>query len=93
MLVRAMDEVDGSLEETMGMLRGTAVQGVLRPKGEEQKSLLDFVDEESVHGMRDAMKKSIEELQVCPDCHAASCPETNSTLEYPAVVRRRPFTF
>lgn len=64
-LVRAMDEADGALEGTMEMLRATVVQSVLRPKGEADKTLLDFVDEESVHGMRDAMKKSIEELQVC----------------------------
>ena len=41
------------------------VSSQLRPKDEERKNLLDFVDEESVNMMRDAMKKSIEELQVC----------------------------
>jgi autophagy-related protein 17 len=64
-LVKTMDEVDADLGGTMNMLRNTEVQSVLRPKGEEPKSLLDFVDEASVHGMRNAMKKSIEELQVC----------------------------
>jgi autophagy-related protein 17 len=65
-LVRAMDEADGALEETMGMLRGTAVQSVLRSEGAAgRKTLMDFIDEESVHGMREAMKKSIGELQVC----------------------------
>ena len=63
-LIRAMDEVDGELSGTMEMLRTTEVQGDLRPKGEERKNLLDFVDEASVHGMRDAMKQSIEQLQV-----------------------------
>ena len=63
-LVRAMDEADGALEATMGLLRGTVVHSALRPAGEEEKTLLDFVDEESVHGMREAMKKSIEALQV-----------------------------
>ena len=63
-LVKAMDEVEGQLGETMGMLRDTVVQSDLRPEGEEQRNLLDFVDEASVHGMRDAMKKSIQELQV-----------------------------
>ncbi|KEY72498.1 hypothetical protein S7711_05171 [Stachybotrys chartarum IBT 7711] len=62
-LVRAMDEMDGELSRTMDMLRNTDVQSVLRPKGEESKNLLDFVDETSVHGMRDAMKQSIEQLQ------------------------------
>ncbi|KAF7559141.1 hypothetical protein G7046_g5014 [Stylonectria norvegica] len=46
-LVRSMDLMDGELEGTMEMLRGTVVQSVFRPKGEERKSLLDFVDEES----------------------------------------------
>lgn len=63
-LVKSMDMVDAALGGTMDMLRGTGVQSVLRPKGEERRNLLDFVDESSVHAMRDAMKKSIEELQV-----------------------------
>ncbi|KAI9166516.1 Autophagy-related protein [Paramyrothecium foliicola] len=62
-LIRAMDEVDGELAGTMEMLRSTEVQSVLRPTGEERRNLLDFVDEASVHGMRDAMKQSIEQLQ------------------------------
>lgn len=65
-LVRVMDESDAALERTMSMLRETTVQRGLRPEGEAgQKTLLDFIDEESVHGLRNAMKKSIEELQVC----------------------------
>lgn len=62
-LVKRMDQVDGELEGTMDMLRTTAVGTALRPKGEARKSLLDFVDEGSVHGMRDAMKQCIKELQ------------------------------
>ncbi|KAL7943402.1 autophagy-related protein 17 [Trichoderma barbatum] len=62
-LVRRMDEVDGQLKGTMDMLRETPVDTTLRPKGEARKSLLDFVDEGSVHGMRNAMKQCIEELQ------------------------------
>ncbi|KAM0252369.1 hypothetical protein ACHAQJ_007752 [Trichoderma viride] len=62
-LVKRMDQVDGELEGTMEMLRGTAVETALQPKGEARKSLLDFVDEGSVHGMRDAMKQCIKELQ------------------------------
>ncbi|POR32799.1 Autophagy-like protein 17 [Tolypocladium paradoxum] len=65
-LVRAMDEVDAQLGATMKMLRGTDVQGALQPASGERRNLLDFVDENSVHGMRDAMKKSIQELQVLP---------------------------
>ncbi|PNY29788.1 Autophagy-like protein 17 [Tolypocladium capitatum] len=70
-LIRAMDEVDAQLGATMKMLRGTDVQGAVQPAGENRRNLLDFVDENSVHGMRDAMKKSIQELQVS---HAESLP-------------------
>lgn len=63
-LVRSMDESHASLESTMSMLRNTVVQSGLRPPGEDRKSLLDFVDELNVHKLRDAMKRSIEELQV-----------------------------
>jgi autophagy-related protein 17 len=63
-LVREMDETDAKLDGTMKMLRNTTVQSGLRPRGEAKKSLLDFVDEVSVHGMREAMKRSIEALQV-----------------------------
>ncbi|KAM5351041.1 hypothetical protein ACJ41O_003764 [Fusarium nematophilum] len=62
-LVKSMDMVDGELEHTMVMLRETGVEGVFRPKGEERRSLLDFIDEGGVHGMQEAMKKSIQELQ------------------------------
>lgn len=64
-LVKAMDGVDDELGRTIEFLRSTQVNSLLRPKDEERKNLLDFVDEESVNRMRDAMKKSIEELQVC----------------------------
>lgn len=63
-LIRAMDEVDGQLERTMEMLRGTDVQSVVASDGEDRKNLLDYVDEDSVNRMRDSMKKSIQELQV-----------------------------
>ncbi|KAF4962388.1 hypothetical protein FSARC_9532 [Fusarium sarcochroum] len=62
-LVKSMDLVDGQLEHTMVMLRETGVESVFRPKGEDRRSLLDFIDEGGVHGVREAMKKSIQELQ------------------------------
>ncbi|KAJ4141714.1 autophagy protein 17 [Fusarium equiseti] len=62
-LIKSMDLVDGGLERTMEMLRETGVEEVFRPKGEERRSLLDFIDEGGVHGVREAMKKSIQELQ------------------------------
>ncbi|KAF7551181.1 hypothetical protein G7Z17_g5212 [Cylindrodendrum hubeiense] len=72
-LVKSMDLVDGELEGTMELLRGTGVQSVFRPKGEERRSLLDFVDEASVHGMRDAMKKSIETYRVSSSPLTETC--------------------
>lgn len=63
-LVKAMDDVDADLGRTMDMLRNTEVQSALRPEGESPKNLLDFVDETSVYGMREAMKRSIQQLQV-----------------------------
>ncbi|KAI5465324.1 autophagy-related protein 17 [Mariannaea sp. PMI_226] len=62
-LLKTMDIVDNDLKNTIMMLSGTDVQSVFRPRGEERRNLLDFVDESSVHGMRNAMKKSIEDLQ------------------------------
>lgn len=63
-LVKAMDGVDDELGRTIEFLRTTDVNSILRPTDEQRKNLLDFVDEESVNRMREAMKKSIEELQV-----------------------------
>lgn len=98
-LVRTMDEVDGDLERTMEMLRGTEVQSVLRPKDEESKCLLDFVDEDSVDGMRQVMKKSIQELQVRPSPwkikqQPPSCTSRAvivlTSIGHPTIFRRRP---
>ncbi|KAH8898249.1 kinase activator [Thozetella sp. PMI_491] len=62
-LIRQLDHADGQLKKTMSMLSNTGVESVFRPKGEEQKSLMDFVDEKSVDEMRDALKSSLGELR------------------------------
>ncbi|KAK3331679.1 autophagy-related protein 17 [Cercophora scortea] len=62
-LIRTLDGANARLEQTIGMLRSTVVESVFRPPGEEQKSLLDFVDENSVETLRNALKDSLEELQ------------------------------
>ncbi|KAK3368315.1 autophagy-related protein 17 [Podospora didyma] len=62
-LIRTLDSADSRLEQTMVMLRDTVVESVFRPTGEEKKCLMDFVDEKSVDTVRDALKKSLEELQ------------------------------
>ncbi len=63
-LIRTLDAANGRLERTMDMLRGTVVEAVFRPAGEEPRNLMDFVDEKSVDGMRNTLKESIGELQV-----------------------------
>jgi autophagy-related protein 17 len=48
----------------MDILRSTIVEHAFRPEGEEPRSLLDFVDEQGVETMRDALKESIREARV-----------------------------
>lgn len=80
-LVKSMDLVDGQLDHTMEMLRETGVESVFRPQGEERRSLLDFIDEGGVDGVREAMKHSIQELQVsCRGKGIASHPLTPTRL-------------
>jgi autophagy-related protein 17 len=72
-LIRTLDAANEKLEQTMRMLRETRVEPVFRPSGEEEKCLMDFVEENSVEGMRDALKASIAELQVrCRGCMSNS---------------------
>jgi autophagy-related protein 17 len=66
-LLVTLDAANEKLEQTMRMLRETRVEPVFRPPNEEAKCLMDFVDENSVEGMRDALKGSIAELQVSAD--------------------------
>lgn len=61
-LVKMMDEMNGRLDESMGMLNDTVVQKHLRPEGEE-KNLGEFLDQEKVSALQGAMKKSVDELQ------------------------------
>lgn len=62
-LIVELDRANSMLEETMAALRNTTVDPSLRPPGEEPKCLMDFVDEKTVDGMRNALKESIKELQ------------------------------
>jgi autophagy-related protein 17 len=48
----------------MDILRSTMVEAAFRPEGEEPRNLLDFVDEQGVENMRDALKESIRETKV-----------------------------
>lgn len=68
-LIKTLDAADGRLQNTMAMLRGTPVDAALFSRksgeGEERKTLMDFVDEKSVERMREALKESVAEMQVC----------------------------
>lgn len=68
-LPRTLDAANEKLEKTMRMLRETRVEPVFRPPGEPDKCLMDFVDENSVEAMHDALKASIGDLQVSPLPH------------------------
>ncbi len=63
-IIKELDATNGRLEDTMNVLRNRIVESAFRPEGEEQKNLLDFVDEEQVHTMRNALKENIAALQV-----------------------------
>ncbi|KAI3337222.1 kinase activator [Xylariaceae sp. AK1471] len=62
-IIKTLDATNGRLEDTMNVLRGRAVNSSFRPPGEEKRSLLDFVDEAQVDGMREALKENIQALQ------------------------------
>jgi autophagy-related protein 17 len=73
-LIRTLDAANSRLEQAINVLRGTIVDPVFRPAGEEEKCLMDFVDEKTVDSMRDTVKESIKELQVSPHSSAAPAP-------------------
>ncbi|KAJ4290010.1 hypothetical protein N0V88_006811 [Collariella sp. IMI 366227] len=75
-LIDTLDAANGKLETTMEMLRDRPVEAVFRPPGEEQKYLIEFVDEDSVESMRNALKDSIGELQPKPPSTATSSAST-----------------
>ncbi|KAF8861406.1 APG17-domain-containing protein [Acephala macrosclerotiorum] len=60
-VIRTLDVANSRLELTMDMLRATMVEATFRPDEEAPRSLLDFVDEQGVETMRDALKESIRE--------------------------------
>ncbi|CAG8974672.1 hypothetical protein HYALB_00006406 [Hymenoscyphus albidus] len=62
-VIRTLDAANSRLESTMDILRSTMVEAAFRPEGEEARNLLDFVDEQGVESMRDALKESIRETK------------------------------
>lgn len=69
------------------------VEAAFRPAEEEPRSLLDFVDEEGVETMRDALKESIKESKVSHDRRGAGLKPTayqNSNICLGSSSRFRP---
>lgn len=64
-VIRTLDAANARLESTMDTLRSTIVEAAFRPPQEDPRNLLDFVHEQGVESMRDALKASIKEAQVC----------------------------
>ena len=69
-VVRDLDEADMRLKGTMEELRDTAIEPGLRPKAEEKRSLLTFVDERAKDGLVigitdaiDGVSESIKEFE------------------------------
>ncbi|KAI2464715.1 autophagy-related protein 17 [Annulohypoxylon bovei var. microspora] len=62
-IIKTLDAANGRLVDTMKVLRDRIVDSTFRPRGEEKKNLLDFVDELQVDAMRDALKENIQALQ------------------------------
>lgn len=63
-MLKTLDAANERLESTMDVLRSTMVEAAFRPAAEESRSLLDFVDEQDVETMRDALKESIRQSRV-----------------------------
>jgi autophagy-related protein 17 len=63
-VIKELDASGERLRKSMDMLRQTPVDPVFRPAGEEQKTLVDFIDEVAVDNATNAVKNHIMELQV-----------------------------
>jgi autophagy-related protein 17 len=62
-LLKTLDDGGGRLEGTMEMLRGRRVESAFRPAGEEERSLLHFVDTDAVERLKEEVKGSLTDLQ------------------------------
>jgi autophagy-related protein 17 len=77
-IIGTLDAANSRLENTMNILTDLTVESAFRPKGEEKRNLLDFVDVAQVDTMRNALKDNIAALQVSsPDSHAITGNEIN----------------
>lgn len=89
-IIKNLDSVNGRLEETMIVLRGRAVESAFRPKGEEKRDLLDFVDVVQVDTMRNALKENIVALQVSKQRTCRGTLARLTTTGYSGVLRWGP---
>ncbi|KAI9754851.1 MAG: hypothetical protein M4579_004508 [Chaenotheca gracillima] len=64
-VLRELDVADARLQQSLDLLKSTAVQASFRAGGEEaeQKTLHDFVDEEGVDNLKAALRGVIDEVQ------------------------------
>ncbi|KAI0155759.1 kinase activator [Pestalotiopsis sp. NC0098] len=62
-VIRSLDAANEQLETTMNVLRERTVESAFRPKGEERRNLLDFVDVVQVDTMHNSLKDNIGALQ------------------------------
>ena len=60
-VVRALDEAEKRLRDTLRGLKETLVETQLRPEGEERRCLLDFVDESGVEGLVASIKSDTKD--------------------------------
>ncbi|KAH8199657.1 hypothetical protein TruAng_006187 [Truncatella angustata] len=66
-VIKNLDVANGQLETTMAVLTEQTVESAFRPRGEDRKNLLDFVDVVQVDTMHSALKDNIAALQTSFD--------------------------
>ena len=59
-VIKDLDAADERLRQTLKQLRATVVETSLRPDGDGERSLMDFVDETGVDGLMATIKESID---------------------------------
>lgn len=58
-VTQSIDDADHRLKQTLDQLKQTMVETSLRPLEQEQKSLMDFVDESGVDGLLATLEESV----------------------------------
>ncbi|OBT64741.1 hypothetical protein VE03_05855 [Pseudogymnoascus sp. 23342-1-I1] len=71
-VIKNLDDADDRLKKTMNTLRTTMVASALRPSDEKPRSLLDFIDDNSIEATRSALKDTIDLTQSARSSFASS---------------------